>query len=494
MKRLTNHIIPFVLALSLVAGCSDWLDVQPTGTAEADVMFRNEEGYMHALTGTYLLLCDKAAYGRELTVGFPEEIMHNWQQTSLFYKWNYTDVSTRVRLDSTWAKMYQAVANINLILGHLDKSDPAGFRHYDLIRGEALGLRAYIHLDLLRLYGPVLNGGLKVKSIPYRETFSNELVRRQDADVVLGKIERDLLEAYDLLADDPIQVNGRKNTPNENSPELLDNSPEAVNLATDYRAIRMNRYAVCATLARCYMLKGDKANAAKYAGEVIAATDIFGLLVKDVDISQNTPDLMFSRELVWGLYDRATQNKIGESLAYGSIQADEEYKVEVYTGADGYGSAEDLRSIYLWERSTLITPSVYIYKRYPRILNTEKRDITKWDPVIPMIRLTEMYYIAAEANLGTDNAETFRLLTQVRASRNLGISNVPLPETIKNNTEELTRQIIREYHKDFWGEGKLFYAYKHFFRDCKVRGQTITASRGVYELPIPDAEIEHGGN
>lgn len=74
------------------------------------------------------------------------------------------------------------------------------------------------------------------------------------------------------------------------------------------------------------------------------------------------------------------------------------------------------------------------------------------------MRLTEMYYIAAEANLENNAPEAYRLLNEVRVSRNLD----PLPETLKNEPVALTKQLIYEYQKDTWGEGKLFYFYQAF--------------------------------
>lgn len=51
-----------------------------------------------------------------------------------------------------------------------------------------------------------------------------------------------------------------------------------------------------------------------------------------------------------------------------------------------------------------------------------------------------------------------------------------------------------EYMKEFWGEGKLFYEYKRQYRDIITREGNIRASRALFELPIPDSELEHGGN
>lgn len=151
MKKI--YTICCLWAVVLLSSCSNWLDLKPYGKVEADKMFETEQGFIQTLTGTYLLLTDPSAYGYELTGGFPDEIVHYWKEQSEFYNFNYKDASVVGRLDATWAQLYEAIANTNLLLDHLEGRDPSEFDHYQLIKGEALGLRAYLHLDLLRLYG-----------------------------------------------------------------------------------------------------------------------------------------------------------------------------------------------------------------------------------------------------------------------------------------------------------------------------------------------------
>ena len=107
-----------------------------------------------------------------------------------------------------------------------------------------------------------------------------------------------------------------------------------------------------------------------------------------------------------------------------------------------------------------------------------------------MIRLSELFYIAAEANLETNPAESYRLLNEVRYSRNLS----DLPSTMESNAGQLRDQILYEYQKEFWSEGKLFYFYKRLFLDIQTREERIAAKEEIYELPIPRDEIEFGDN
>ncbi len=475
-----------LISLFALTACGDWLDVTPYGQVEPDKMFEEEKGFMQMLTGSYTLLNSDAAYGRELTIGFPEEIVHYWQKTSEFHAFRYTDQEMADRLDATWLQLYKAIANINLLLGYMDGKEASDYEYYNLIKGEALGLRAYLHLDLLRLFGPVLkNGGMDKKAIPYHETFSNQIVQVMTATEVLGKIQRDLDSAYVLLKNDPIQIYGRWVDKDDQS--KYGDAMNVTDLAFNFRGIRMNYYAVCATLARVYMLKEDYTNALRYANEVIEATDVFSLVKReDWGVTKN---LMFERELIWGVYYQEIKN-MSRYLGFAGYEVDKDYVNDVYTNASAYGSVEDYRMA--WWTTTSTTPSSTYLNKYVRTMSTgaNSSDITPWEKLLPMIRLSEVYYMAAEANLSARPEESWRLLNEVRVSRNLSA----LPESLKGDAGALLEQIANEYRKDCWGEGKLFYFYKRLFRNIVTREENIPASLELFELPLPKDENEFGNN
>ena len=58
----------------------------------------------------------------------------------------------------------------------------------------------------------------------------------------------------------------------------------------------------------------------------------------------------------------------------------------------------------------------------------------------------------------------------------------------------MREQLIYECQKEYWGEGKLFYFNKRLFLNIQTREENIPASEAIYELPIPDDEIEFGDN
>lgn len=485
-----KHLIYFVSLLLFCSSCNNWLDLTPKGQIVDDDLFDKEIGYEEILTGVYNTMVDQAAYGTELTVGIPDAMAQYWHIISQshelydFTKFNLTTAKAEARLLATWSKMYEAIANLNILLERLESQDTLSLKKYNLLKGEALGLRAYLHLDLLRLFGPIIKTNPSGEAIPYRKEFSKNITSRLPANEVMNNIENDLLEAYNLLQDDPIKTVGRQ-----------DASHSGGEMAHYFRGIRMNYYAVAGTLARYYLLKNDNDKAYQYANEVIEANEIFKLLVRRELLTNK--DLIFQSELVFALYDRNMYYRMGPVFFYGpesgkgkytipySLITEATYRKDIYVGT-GNGSSEDYRLQHWW-KVIIATEALYKYYQDP-----DKKEVDRPHyPLLPMIRLTEMYYIAAEAKLGTDdnNKASRDLLNAVRKSRNLSA----LPEEMTSSAD-LLEQILAEIRKDSWGEGKLFYAYKRLNHDILTSGSPIPASPNVFVMPYPIAETDFGNN
>ena len=71
---------------------------------------------------------------------------------------------------------WNIIANINNFLEYVDKNKDVLVteRYYEAVKGEALRLRAFLHFDLLRMFGPVYKEHPASKAIPYRTTFDKD--------------------------------------------------------------------------------------------------------------------------------------------------------------------------------------------------------------------------------------------------------------------------------------------------------------------------------
>ena len=134
-------------------------------------------------------------------------------------------------------------------------------------------------------------------------------------------------------------------------------------------------------------------------------------------------------------------------------------------------------------RGFLSDGSRYMCRKY---LGDEANDPDYYYENIPLIRLSEMYYIYAEC---VDLAESGQYIDIVRNAR--GISRVNNYQ-INPFTQERqrTEALQNEYSKEFFAEGQYFYFLKRnnissFYR-CPFQRMIY------YVLPIPDDEVEYG--
>jgi hypothetical protein len=102
--------------------------------------------------------------------------------------------------------------------------------------------------------------------------------------------------------------------------------------------------------------------------------------------------------------------------------------------------------------------------------------------MIPMLRLGEMYLIAAEC-YGTDLSQGVSLINKLRSAR--GVSALP----------SLTQENLQfEYIRELYGEGQVFFMYKRLFSrilTSVVESENTQPSDKVFILPLPDSETEN---
>jgi hypothetical protein len=455
----------FILAiLSQVYGCKKWLNVLPENETEATQLFSTERGFQEALSGVYTLMSEPELYGRELTFGLTDVIAQQYgplHESSPYFYTQYFDFKIDKSLqlsDAIWKKQFNAIANVNNILAFIDKNEPVftSATSHALIKGEALAIRAYLHLDLLRLYAPHKIANNKIpKWLPYVDEFSKNTSQSLSFDAFMDRLLKDLTDAEKLLKVDPI----------------LTGKPLA-DLYFENRNYHLNYYAVKGLMARAYLYRGNHPNNEAFtcAKEVIDAQQNKGLFpfVTTLDATnadRNKRDRTFSTEQVFTLNIRALQSFITGYLS------------QVQSGlaliprepvTDLFENYADYRKEYFETDGTVQSVPSKLWQVDPSKKNTYK---------MPMIRISEMYYIAAET--ATDPKEAIAYLNKVRQARNIPVPLAGL------DIDMLNAEILKEYKKEFLGEGQLFFYYKrHNAVDAGGWSQQFK-----YVLPMPEDEI-----
>ena len=482
MKKI---LYTMILACStMMVSCDSWLEVKPYDKISEGELQKSEEGYQKMLNGIYIDLNSDALYGQSLSVEMIEVMGGAYAIGTDNSVWgNYKDLSNyqygteywRNRLDQTWNKAYALILNCNKILENIDQNqDLFTGGNYYAVKGEALALRAMLHFDMLRLFGPVYAKDSDKKAIPYYNKQTNSPEPILTAKEVAEKVVADLEEARILLANDPVKTEGT----------LMSGSQDGTSNFMRYRALRLNYYAVEALLARVNLYMGNKTEAFKYATDVIKTADqgIFPFVDKSLVIgSPADPDRIFSSEVLFALTN-TSRSKIHKNFYDPSRLPNYVFRMDdnlmsniMYGGAATTGGYQD---DYRYRANWIATGSNrYFYKYSDMVANGSIQNT-----MIPMIRLGEMFLIAAESQ--SDNlANGVQYVNALR--RNRGVANL----------QTLTPDLLKyEYIRELYGEGQLFYLYKRLNSDIITSSnanKNPKASDLIFVVPLPDSETEN---
>lgn len=474
MKK-SKYIIITLIAICMTS-CSDWLDVQPSDQVSEQTAFSTLAGFKQTLNGVYVELNSDKLYGKNLSCGMIEILAQRYavseEATNYFplTEYDYTGADVQGQISNVWATAYNLIANVNKILENCEKrrGTVLSEEYYHIIKGEALALRGLLHFDLFRLFGPMYEGNENQESIPYYDVFTLDVAPSLQASEFMEKVITDLNNALVELKDDPVIENGVKG---KNGDTFL----------TD-RNLRLNYYAVKALLARAYMYIGEKKLAAEQAQEVIEIHDRNGFFpfVKSSDVLAKEPDRIFSSEVLFGL-----QN-LNVSQLYSSLFDANRLKAEVLlapradviTALYSGGDVDDYRYRTSLNKTAEVGGNNYaIFQKY-------MGGDSLYSQIIPMIRIGEMYYIKAEAQIDTDPDGAFQILSEFLTHRGISTPRISNPQDLLDS----------EYKKEFFGEGQLFFYYKRERRSSIENASgngIISMGSQQYVLPIPDGETQY---
>lgn len=464
--RLKKYII-FCLYLLLTGlySCEKWLDVNPKSRISERIMLEDEQGFKDALIGVYTQLASRDLYAKEFSMGVMDVLAMNYNvsnNNNTYHRvgqYNYKDPFVQQKIDAFWSEGFKAIANINNILENIDqKQSVFSGNNYRQIKGEALALRALVHFDLLRSFGPIPALGLDKPGIPYVKTFDMEIKPILSAKTVLTECLADLKEGRDLLSINKSVVNGHSD------------------IFLAFTRNHLNYWATTGLTARINLYQGDKAAAYDYANEVIAS-GLFPFITPEAATDPASPNRVFSTEHLFCLYVSNLTDINAELFRYklydDYLTATDAQINELFEISNG--GSTDYRYLTQWKTegsSAVKFPAKYW------------QDNIVWDNIrnrVPILKISEMYYIAAESS--ALRSEKTQLLNTVRRNRGLNL----LPDDM--TASQLDDEIFKEYRKDFYQEGQLFYYYKRLNKPM-IEGYPSPVGQAIYVLPFPNDEIE----
>lgn len=488
MKK-TIILIGIVLQILIFSSCNQWLDVKPSSEMEREDLYNTEEGFRTALTGCYIKLKDNNLYGQQMTMTTVEYLAQHWQTKSEnienFMDFNWESDYAKGQVSAIFSTMYNVINQLNDLLIQMEERGETvvkekKMRH--LIQGEALSLRAFCHFDILRLFGPSpLAENKSSVQLPYSEKSGKEPVPYYTYDLYVEKLWQDLYRADSLLktVDPVIELTFEE----LNSPSSLLKNNQIIDDFQSYRRIRFNYWALKAFEARVALYLGDEPIAYKNAMTVIEAR-VKGQPVGNMSaFKQNTdagwytlPSETLFAINAYDLIDKVQNIFRNTQTVLYKFETEAELRQNLFEN-----QSSDFR-IQLWTDMSYKEQRQIGVKKYWQQDEKKVKEAMTYGQQIPILRMAEVYLIAAEtAPTLTEKNEKLDVL---RKDRGLQPKNFA-------TSEELKSEILKEYRREFYAEGQMFFTYKRIGATEMQWKENRKIQLSEYQIPIPETEFTY---
>lgn len=493
MKKIYKVVVLSALSVVLGTSCSDWLNVYPSDQIKEEYLFATGNGFRTALNGIYRNMTSFSTYGSNLKWGLVDAwgqvydmdgkgpTKAGGQEMRKIELLEFKNFELTPATDKMWSDLWNLVANCNELVQQTEKADSTLFYEREkerrMILGEAIGLRAFIQFDLLRIYAPspAMNPGEKI-FIPYIDIYPAYLSDRQTVSYCLDKIIRDLKSAQALL----LEIDGGMSWARDRFVESK-NDEKKFKLSRGYR---LNYCAVTAALARVYLYAGIPDKAYEQAQTMIKLSSYFTALTgKNGEQAIKDGDLKMSNDIFFALYSPKDQTEWDRLINHGADKLDKPDE-ETFLGLSKemaeqlYGDElkKDWRAVSLLEQRG----THYRTLKYCQQPETYKYGKTN-NQLVPMFRMSEIYYIAAEAIYKTNLEEAKGYLTKVKQGRGL------TPDLSGVKEANFLDVLVNDARREFIGEGQAFFMYKRMLRPMIGRKEVVANEKNMV-LPLPDSE------
>lgn len=470
MKKI--YIISVFAALAL-SSCSGFLDVEPTNSGDATTAINTAADARIIVNGLMSKMASGNYYGRNFPLygdvkGGDLAVFSQGRGYDYLYAFNHTESSNVY--SSIWSQGYHNIAQINNLLASIEGLENDGStENFDLYKGQVLTARAFTYFDLVRLYGKTYLDDKTSYGVPNVTT-----TLASNAQELRASVETNYNQILDDLRD---------------SEALLSKSK-----SNGY----INYYANKALQARVYLYMGDYPKALAAAEEIINS-NVYQLYSNEEWVDSWTGE--FGKESIFelaivplegdlvnsslGVYVRRSGH--GGSAILGNFLASDDFIARLAEDPD------DVRHGVMARDETSADRMGSLYKYSGSVnLDGDKNSENYTAVNIKVVRLSEIYLIAAEAALEIDKDLAANYLNEIRKrSPNLA------PATAATVDLDM---VISERSKELIGEGHRFFDMIRWNKTIKFndelgnlsiihRGLTIDRSFEKTILPIPIGEI-----
>lgn len=457
MNRISKFTWMLLLSgLVFFSSCEkEFLELNsPTALVPA-IALEKETDLLVALRGAYASLRNVDHMGRTIPVVGDVTADNAYQSTlntnryTLFN--NYTFNTTDGNVSGFWSASYNTILRCNNIINATITPNTASVDQY---KGEAYAIRALCYFNLVRYFAKPFSEDPNALGVPITTAYNpDDKPSRAKVSEVYTQIISDLERAYTLMT-------------------RFTNSSQ------------FSKFAARALQAKVYLTKGDNAAALTAANDVITNGGFTVVTAANHASYWAGSTVLTSRvETLFEVSSTATENLAFDALSYLYSQAGNYGDFLVTDNLIASFDPADVR-LALYPRVTRSGVQVFSVNKYPVFIGDYSD--TK------VIRLSEVYLIAAEASVATNenNARTFvNFITSRR--------NAP---AITSTGSALFADIIAERRRELAFEGDRYMDILRLKQDV-VRGanypaaaRTLAVSNFRRQWPIPQGELDANPN
>lgn len=454
MKKINSIFYITLLAAGIVmGGCKKtYLDQTPKDSLTPEQALSDESGLTSAVNGSYSDLRSVFTFGRDFTILGDLMADNTYVEVKnsgrYLIQYNYTMSSSDGIANEMWSSAYTGIMRTNRIID----ADVTG-TNVASVKAEAYAIRGLLYFQLVNFFAKPFSDDQNALGVPLVLHYDPyNLPGRNKVSEVYAQIVSDLKTAF------------------QTAPDLVNSS-------------RFSKYSIEALLARVYLFMGDNTNAKAAAVDVINNSGF--TLVSPSNYDSYWADPSFRDDMVESLFevDADVINNNGFDDFAGMYF--DGYS-DIYSSQQLYNlySASDVRKTVIQPGTTKSGSAAFIVTKFPNATNSDRDNIK-------VLRLSEVYLIAAEASLPNE-ADAKLYLNQLVAQRD------PAFAGYTSTGAALLNDIVNERRKELAFEGNRFFDLNRLKMSI-VRASNPGAIPGPLTIsypsdkrlaPIPLSEIQ----
>jgi hypothetical protein len=473
MKNIVVTFFAIVLSMITFSCDKEYLSVNPTASIDAEAAYATTKNASAAINGIYrsfilrylesqghsghpamMIILDHM--GEDMILGATAA---SWHVAETQWVAHRNDQSTMTQFP--YQMYYRIIGNANIGIAKIDKA-VGTVAERNVVKGEALALRAFGYFNLVQLYGKRYDARIKPNSqlgVPLVLEPMTKGLPRNTVEEVYAQINKDLADAAALLTSARVNKS------------------------------HINLNVVKGLQARVALVQQDWANAAKFAAEARA-----GFLPMNATQYLDGFQDIANPEWMWGFDHLEDQSEFfGAYHSYISCNYNSTvirtYPKVINSLLYRQIPATDVRSKMWVENPTAANSIVPPGGIRPKFLNQKFRlpgtPSTSAMGDVPYMRAAEMYLIEAEAKARLGDATAARILFDLVKTRDANYV-----QSTRTGTA-LVDEILIQRRIELWGEGHRFLDLKRLNAPLNRNGTNAIPSVAlIFDVAPGDVQWE----